>query len=390
MNDQLPPGDRSVLMLLTMHPTDDGRTAFRIGSSFVYEGIEVRWVGPDRQHSAGEPPQLDHHLFPFDARRRSRPIAAIRALRTALRLPKHDVVYVAEPDGILIALALRALRRCNAVVLDLHELYGTEHLDRWVPKPLHGVAAGVIGWTLRMLAARCDLVMSVNQQILDELEGAPKASLVLTNSPTASFSLDCELARNVSSDEPVFRVLHGKSTRQHGTRVVLRAVALAKDDVPNLRVQIFEAFDTHEGGHTRTEYEQMIVELGIENVVELHGQAPYEQMPRLIASGSVGLVAYDRRIGRVSLPNRLFEYMAAGIPVVAPNYAVAMAEIVESCNCGLLVDMEDPAAVADAIRQIASDPSAAVMMGQRGHQTFLDSYSWEAQFGRLVDFVRAT
>ena len=78
---------------------------------------------------------------------------------------------------------------------------------------------------------------------------------------------------------------------------------------------------------------------------------------------------------RYSLPNKLFQYMAAGIPVVASDFP-QVREVVEGAACGVVVDTLRPDAIAGAIETILRDPEAAAAMGARGRAAVRDRYNW--------------
>ena len=80
---------------------------------------------------------------------------------------------------------------------------------------------------------------------------------------------------------------------------------------------------------------------------------------------------------RYSLPNKLFQYMAAGIPVVASDFR-QVREVVEGSGCGVVVDTTRPEAIAWAIVRILGDPDQASAMGARGRAAVVDRYNWEA------------
>ena len=94
---------------------------------------------------------------------------------------------------------------------------------------------------------------------------------------------------------------------------------------------------------------------------------------------------------RLTTPNKLFEAMAAGVPVVASDLP-GMAPIVREAGAGLLVDPADPAAIADACRRILDAPSdeAAARLA-RIRQAADETYNWERQMDRLLDeYTRLT
>jgi glycosyltransferase involved in cell wall biosynthesis len=96
------------------------------------------------------------------------------------------------------------------------------------------------------------------------------------------------------------------------------------------------------------------------------------------ASATVGVSPYvpEGLNNRYSLPNKLFHYMAAGIPVVASAFPQVIA-IVEDAGCGVTVDTTDPAAIAAGIRRVLRDPVEAAAMGARGRAAVEERYNWD-------------
>jgi glycosyltransferase involved in cell wall biosynthesis len=84
-----------------------------------------------------------------------------------------------------------------------------------------------------------------------------------------------------------------------------------------------------------------------------------------------------------SLPIKMFEYMAAGIPVVASDFP-SWREIIEKHRCGICVPARQPAAIAGALRWLVANPSAAQDMGERGLEAVKLYYNWEAESARLI------
>src|SRR5439155_22235144 len=86
---------------------------------------------------------------------------------------------------------------------------------------------------------------------------------------------------------------------------------------------------------------------------------------------------------RLTTPNKLFEAMAAGVPVVASDLP-GMAQIIEETGCGLTCDPADPSSIAAAIRRIVHDPAAADRMGAAGLAAASGTYSWTGQVEKLA------
>ena len=80
---------------------------------------------------------------------------------------------------------------------------------------------------------------------------------------------------------------------------------------------------------------------------------------------------------------KLFEYMAAGLPVVASDFPLWRA-IVEEAGCGLTVDPLRPDAIAEAVDRLLTDHSLAAEMGRRGRAAVEARYHWGTQADKLL------
>jgi glycosyltransferase involved in cell wall biosynthesis len=94
---------------------------------------------------------------------------------------------------------------------------------------------------------------------------------------------------------------------------------------------------------------------------------------------------------RLTTPNKLFEAMAAGVPIVASDLP-GMAPYVREANCGALCDAERPASIVAAIRTILEAPAGErAAFGARALAAAHDRYNWEAQVAKLfAEYGRLT
>ena len=105
--------------------------------------------------------------------------------------------------------------------------------------------------------------------------------------------------------------------------------------------------------------------------VRFDGWVGREGVADILANARAGLVVL-RPIEHemLTLPIKLFEYMAAGVPVIASNFPL-WREIVEDAGCGLLVDPEKPKEIAEAMRWMLDNPQEAEAMASAVGQRFL-------------------
>ncbi len=123
--------------------------------------------------------------------------------------------------------------------------------------------------------------------------------------------------------------------------------------------------------------------------VRFHGWLDRTDTAALLEESSVGLVTLLPSPADVeSLPIKLFEYMAAALPVVASDFP-AWRAIVEEAQCGILVDPTSPSETAEAIDWLLDHPADARAMGGRGREAVLKRFNWEAESSRLLDLYDA-
>jgi glycosyltransferase involved in cell wall biosynthesis len=116
---------------------------------------------------------------------------------------------------------------------------------------------------------------------------------------------------------------------------------------------------------------------------------PYEKLPDLLFESQVGIIVPQPNPRYLTnYPVKLFEYMAAGLAVIASAQGDAAA-FVREANAGLLVDPRDPQAIARAMVELFSNQHEAEQMGARGRRLVFEKYNWASEGARLVEWYRS-
>ncbi len=135
-------------------------------------------------------------------------------------------------------------------------------------------------------------------------------------------------------------------------------------------------------GAERLELEARARSSGLDRVTFV-GRVSREEVPDRIAAADLTVMTLrDVPLFEDALPTKLLEYMAAGRPVVA-GASGQVARLLDEVGAGIACPPEQPAALADAIRRLASDPQLAEEMGARGRRYVEERLSRRAMVDRL-------
>ena len=107
---------------------------------------------------------------------------------------------------------------------------------------------------------------------------------------------------------------------------------------------------------------------------------PYHELLPYTASADIGILLYrnDCRNNYYCAPNKLFEYMMMGLPMIAANYP-GLLPLVEGEGVGLCVDPESPQAIAAAVNRLAADPDRRERMRRNGLRLAEERYNWDIE-----------
>jgi len=117
--------------------------------------------------------------------------------------------------------------------------------------------------------------------------------------------------------------------------------------------------------------------------VEFVGKLDREEVKVLLEESKIGLVTLHPTINYIdALPVKMFEYMLAGIPVIASDFHI-LQDIVNKEKCGLCVNPLDTKAIGEAIEYLTMHDEEAKKMGENGKKAVLEQYNWSLEEKKL-------
>ncbi len=302
----------------------------------------------------------------------------IRGTLALLRAPAD--VYHAQDVTALPGCYLAARLRRKPLIFDAHELPLVDpHVTRW--RRLHALAVRLLRIMMRYTAG----VITVSPPIARELAGygGPPAVLVRNipayQPPVASDRLRERLGL---SRETRIALYQGNLQPDRGLDGLIRAARFLD---PSLVVVLMGR------GAIQPELEELIAREGVSERVRILPPVPYSELLAWTASADVGLIIYPPGYSpnvRMCLPNKLFEYVMAGLPVLASPLD-AVAEILQTYEVGRIVRSLDPEALGRAISALLADPDALTRMRRNATAAAQRDLRWERESQRLFGLYHA-
>ncbi len=281
-----------------------------------------------------------------------------------------DAYQLHDPE--LLPAGLRLRRAGMRVVFDAHEDVPTQLLDKPYLAPRAArLLAQLYARYERHACARLDGLLAATAHIRERLAHCNPRAVDVANFPLPEeFSPDSSWAARTE----VCYV--GSISAIRGIREMVQACALLRS-----RAGLALA-----GGFADPALEREVAQLAGWPRIRALGHLDRAGVSRVMGSAFAGLVTLLPTASyRDALPVKMFEYMAAGIPVIASDFPRWRA-IVEASDCGLCVDPQDPAAIAAAIDRLAQDAALAQRMGANGRRAIEQTYNWNNEAQKLLRF----
>jgi glycosyltransferase involved in cell wall biosynthesis len=343
---------RVVVCTVVHHPAD-ARILHRQIRALLDAGHQVTYIAPLSAGEVAPWPGLTVADVPRAVGRRR--LGALRAARRRLAryAPGADLLLLHDPELLLV---LPLVRRRPPTIWDVHEdtaaALGTK---AWLPAVLRRPLAGAVRQAERWAERHLHLILAetgYNARFRATHPVVPNTTYVPDRAAPPDGTGRVVYVGHLSPDRGAFDLIElARLVQPHGITVELVGPADAQ-----ARAQLEPARD---GG-----------------LLRWHGFVPNDEAMLITDGALAGLsLLHDDPNFRHSMPTKVAEYMARGVPVITTPLPLAV-DLVERNDCGIVVPFGSPSAAAEAVLALHRDPDLARAMGERGHQGASEYLRW--------------
>jgi glycosyltransferase involved in cell wall biosynthesis len=363
----------SITHISTVHPVFDVRIFHKECKSLVREGFKVNLIISHENEET-----IDGvHIVPlplFQGRVKRMLIKPILAFVYALKL-RSDLYHFHDPELIPVGVMLKLFGK--KVIYDVHEDVPSQIMDKhWIPPYLRKSISFIIKGIEKLGCLFFDGIIAATPYISSKFLKMSKNAIDINNYPLTSEFVDRNLdEKNKNKSEKIICYIGG-ITKERGIVELIKAI-----EGTDIKLYLVGTLTP------RNLLESLEKEKGWKNVIYF-GQVERSEAFSILSKAQIGICLFHPIANHLnSLPNKLFEYMAAGRPIVASNMSY-WRKLLGDLESIAFVDPLNPEKIRSAIQALISDQEQCHSMGQNGLKAVKEVYNWESEEKKLITFYK--
>lgn len=377
-----------------MHVLETGRTDHRVlreAIALVKAGYDVTIVDVEPGHvrSTEEDFQgihLKHIIAPiWFTSTRFKPLFFVKMGRMILRatqvlLQTPADIYHAHDENALPACYLAARLRRKPLIFDAHELplENNPNFTRW--RRLTALAkrlfAAALPYCTGIIATSAPTVQAIRQDY-----HISDITLVRNFPPYRGVQRSERLRQHLGLNQEVrLALFQGYLQPNRGLNWLVQAAPFLD---PNIVIIIMG----QDQRGTKAQLEALIAEKRVADRVKIIPAVPYAELLDWTASADIGLNLVSpnyAKAGKVMLPNKLFEYLMAGLPILTSS-SDSVSEFITAYDVGRFIDSLEPEHISTAINEMLADKEALTLMSRNGLEAAKNELNWEKEKESLLE-----
>lgn len=364
-----------VTYLCAGHPPFDKRIHYKICPLLVEAGYDVITVNPNAEDSIDRGIRIKGYAMGRGY------IGRITSLIRLYRVGKSldaNILVAPEPDSLLISYFIMLLDKRVRVVFDCHEWYSMHFTNvvelrcSLVGRILNCLVSGMLAYLCR----RVDAIITVNDSMTEFYKRFNPNSHTIP-------SLAERALTSVSRGERKDFIYFGSFCSSYQVSVLLDAARELKNAASLARIVVIGGYEEPEA---QQQLSMAIKTDHLSEHIELKGWLPKLEAFQAMAQGLAGIMRFDTGFykGLPALPNKTFEYMALGLPIICCRHSRELSRLLVEYNCGVAVHEETGKDLAEAILYLQDNKEQCLILGANAVEAVRNKYNWNNYGTKLL------
>lgn len=286
---------------------------------------------------------------------------------------KHSIFHLHDPELLPLGFVLKLLNK--KVVFDSHEdIPNSLYSKHYIKFPFNFILSKLIKYFLELCLPFFDFTIAATSTIKESL---PKSCniLIVNNYPIFEelITNNNDIKRLKSSVCYV-----GTITEPRGIIELCKASNL-----------FYKGITLEIVGKIDKEMKYKLDSLTKLDNIKYHGFLDRNDLAILLSNCFAGIVTFHNYPNHInSQPNKLFEYMSAGLATICSDFPL-WRKLISNHNCGILVDPMSPYDIAQAVNRLFDEKSIAFELGTNGKSAVFNHYNWNSEFKNLLELYHS-
>lgn len=355
--------------ITTVHYAKDTRIFQKECVSLAKHGFETHLIVANQKSETVQDVNIHSISSPTSGRiQRMRKTSKI-AFEKAMLL-NADIYHFHDPE--LLPVGLKLKKQGKIVIYDTHEDVPRQILSKfYIPALLRPTIARVFEIYENRIAAKMDAVIAATPYIRDRFLKINPNTVDINNYPILEkFQLDSQPEKN----HDICYV--GLMSKIRGIEEMIKMLAFT------------DAKMTLIGSFQSKEEEKYIRSLPTWNKVNFLGKKNRQEVATILSQSKMGIVTFHPEPNHINAqPNKIFEYMAAGLPLVASDFPL-WRKIVSDHQAGICADPLQPKEIANAVNKLLENDNATRQMGANGKKAVEEIFNWQQEEKKLIQLYQ--
>ena len=358
---------KKVCHITSAHKSNDIRIFIKQSKSLAKMGYETHYIVPNAKTEIIENVCIHGITNKLQSRLNRMLITTREVYKKAIEI-NAEVYHFHDPE--LIPIGLKLKRRGKKVIYDVHEDVAATILNKtYIKKPFRKIISRVFEKYENYAIKKFDYILTATPFIANKLKTYNENTIDINNYPILDelFSInEKDVKKNqlsyvggISKPRGILQIIEA-SKKIHGTIKLAGPVSNEKT---------LELIQSSEN-------------------IEYLSILEREEVKRLLNESLAGIVTFLPAPNHINAqPNKLFEYMSAGIAVIGSDFPL-WKDIIEGNNCGLCVNPESEEEIFKAIEYILENKEEVIQMGKNGRKAVEEMYNWEQEEKKLLQVYK--